>query len=365
MLRNNSRLSPRTGFTLIELLVVISIISVLMSLILPAVQSARSSARRAQCANRLRNVGIGILGWTELHRRFPAAATMGTRPASSPTTPPKPYRNWVVDVIPFLDRQDLADRWDTSQPANSPNNRDLASVYLDVLVCPSDFSVVGSGGDLSYAVNGGIGESVYRGGIFDLPVDPFHSPIDLNGNGLLAGVGESPDSRPTDRDMLKAMGLFFAENRRISAAPVVGVVSRHHTPGSVTDGLSNTLMVTENIRTGATADGLSNWASTDTRRSRVYFSHRVCSGNECSDGNINYAAANFGAHAVNAALHQSEGVAPWPSSGHPGGVNMVFADGHLNFVSEDIDGRVYAALFTPAQRVFHQTPLQESVTEAP
>jgi len=353
--------NSRTGFTIIELLVTVSIIAVLMSLILPAIQSARESARRIQCANRVRNVGIGILNRTEAHRRFPAAAQMGPRSAANPSQQPQPYRNWVVDLLPWLDRKDLADRWRNDLPSTAPANRELSSVHLDVLVCPSDFTVVGSGGNLSYSVNGGIGDSVYIAGIFDFPVDPFHSPIDLNGNGDLTTVAGPDGGSPTDRDMLKASGLFFAENRRISKDPVAfGLVQRHHTPASVSDGLSNTLMVTENIRTGADPATGADWATTETRRSRVYFSHRVCDGNECSEGNINYARANAGAHAINAGVHQSEGVAPWPSSGHPGGVNVIFADGHLSFLSEDVDGAVYAAMFSPAERVMRTTPLRQS-----
>ncbi|MBL8809085.1 MAG: DUF1559 domain-containing protein [Planctomycetaceae bacterium] len=353
---------PRAGFSLVELLVVISILSVLMSLILPAIQNARESARKIQCANHLKNIGIAMLGRMSAHGRFPAASTMGLRSITDPEQGPKPYKNWVIDLLPFLDRQDLADRWVHEEPVTFPSNLELTSHQLEVLVCPSDFSVTGVG-DLSYAVNGGIGESVYVAGVVDFPVDPFHSPIDLNGNGFFTGTPAEDESSPSDRDVLKATGLFFAENTGSNKS--IGFVSRHYTPAGITDGMSNTLMVAESLRTGSSAENPLNWASTSTMRSRVYFSHRVCEGNECSEGSVDYSRANSGSHAINAAIHQSEGVAPWPSSGHPRGVNMVFSDGHVRFMSENVDGRVYAAMFTPAENVFRSTPLRESVNGSP
>jgi prepilin-type processing-associated H-X9-DG protein len=180
---------------------------------------------------------------------------------------------------------------------------------------------------------------------------------------LFTGTPAEDESTPSDRDVLKATGLFFAENTGSNKS--VGFVSRHYNPAGITDGMSNTLMVTESLRTGSSAENPLNWASTSTMRSRVYFSHRVCEGNECSEGSVDYSRANSGSHAINAAIHQSEGVAPWPSSGHPGGVNMVFSDGHVTFVSDRVDGSVYAAMFTPAESVFRNTPLRESAKGNP
>lgn len=360
------RVTERRGFTLMELLLVISIIAVLMSLILPAVQMARESARRTQCANRLRNVGLAILNWSAAHDRFPAAVQIGPRLKADPAKQPDAYKNWVVEILPWLDRKDLSDRWNDRLPANDPGNKQLSGTFLEVLVCPSDFSVNRSSGDLSWAVNGGIGESIYIAGVFDFPVDPFHSPIDLNGNGDFTSASGPDAGEPTDRDVLKATGLFFAENRGVGDEPIAfPLLKRHHTPASVTDGLSNTMMVTENVRTGFDDAAFTDWATGDTLRNRVYFSHRVCLGNECAAGNIDYARANQGAHAINAALVQSEGVAPWPSSGHSGGVNMIFADGHLRFINEDVAGAVYAALFTPSEKTLRNIPLQQSVQALP
>jgi prepilin-type N-terminal cleavage/methylation domain-containing protein len=111
-------ISRRPGFTLLELLVVISIIAVLMSLILPAVMSARQTARRIQCLNHARNLGIGLMNFTSRSNKsqFPAYGTWGDYRNDSTqqwvnTANPAQLKSWVVDILPYIDRVDLGDRW--------------------------------------------------------------------------------------------------------------------------------------------------------------------------------------------------------------------------------------------------------------
>ena len=166
------RSTRRSGITLLELLVVMSIISVLLALIVPAIQSARESARRLSCANNLRNCAFAVLSAAETHRRFPAAALWGA------IGPDKehvgPVRNWVVTILPLLDRRDLSDRWDAALFASDPSNQTVAEIHIASLVCPSDDSVTG-GGDISYAINGGIGESDLVDGV--LPARRQQRPV--------------------------------------------------------------------------------------------------------------------------------------------------------------------------------------------
>lgn len=343
----------RHGFTLLELLTVISIVSVLLALIVPAIQNAREAARRTQCMNRLRNLSVAMLGNLDTHRRFPAAAYWG----GGSKIEPGPHHNWVVQLLPWVDRADLYDRWDMDRLATESPNAELATVGLDMLICPSDSSATRSG-DLSYALNGGIGESDYISGVHDCIVDPFGGLLDLNGNGLVClGTGIA-DGTPSDREIFKRLGLFFNENWMFRNTPGYQGTRRHHVPASITDGFSNTLMLTENVRTGA--DVTAGWATCDSRRTKVYFSSEICHSNVCSPGNTDPALTNSPTRGINQGLHAAEGQAPWPGSEHPGGVNMGFADGSVRFVAEDIHGTVYFRMFTPQGDLLDGTPLTVS-----
>ena len=335
------------------MLVSISILAVLMSLILPALGTAREVARRTECANNLRNLGVAMNGWMTTRERFPLAAYW-YRPIMG--QPAVPNHNWVVELLAWLDRRDLADRWDKQKRLDDSSNRAVAAVQLQVLVCPSDITAEGQS-DLSYALNGGIGYSMRLGGIHDCPVTPFAAPIDLNGNGQICVLNDADDGSPSDRQILTMLGMFFPGNWGTANG-----VDRHHRPGTVTDGLSNTLMIAENVRTGYDPyNAAAGWATADPTRTSVYFSHTVCAGDRCDTSSVDYSRANSGNHQINAGNRQAEGEAPWPSSFHPNGVNVVFADGSLKFLSEDIDGRVYASLFSAQGSGLIGAPLDQGI----
>lgn len=234
-----SDINPRNGLTLVELLVVISIISVLMALILPAVQNARRSARRVECLNHLKNLSIAMTGYATTQKRYPAAGYWAGVPGSR-----YPSHNWCVNLLSYVDHRDLADRWDYATSSTDAPNGHFGLTQVAVFVCPEDDSTMGAG-DLSYGVSGGIGYSTYLNNVHDVPLDPFGNAIDLNGNGIIGLANDSLDGHPSDRTLLKNLGLFFMENFGAQ-----GGVVRHYTQDSVTDGFSNTLMLIENMRTG-------------------------------------------------------------------------------------------------------------------
>jgi prepilin-type N-terminal cleavage/methylation domain-containing protein len=325
------------GFTIIELLVVITVISVLVALVLPAVLSTRAASRRVQCQSNLRNVGLAMVNAAESARRFPASGNWGHHLQGDYN----PYHSWVVDLLPWIDRRDLFVQWKFDESCLSDTNQALGAHHVAVLACPGDITVLGRG-DQSYVVNGGIGYTVGYKGVGDCPVNAEGTPVDLNGNGVICPADPALDGAPSDRELFVRLGMFFAQNWRPTQAAVF------HTLNDVTDGLSQTVLIAENVRTGADPyNPRINWASPVAFHTSFFLPPEVCAGGSCAAGNVDYARANHGSHAINAGLTQAEGESPWPSSYHTGGVFMAFGDGHVKFISQGVDGRVYAALLSP------------------
>ena len=155
------------GFTLVELLVVIAIIGILVSLLLPAVQSAREAARRASCISKMRNVGLAALNHHDLANRFPIS--QGSRAGLDGPDGEGPGGGWILQVLPQLEEQALFDQFELggafegvlpfvictrgrvgipgengigSANAGVPAAAELMSTQLPILQCPSDESVL-------------------------------------------------------------------------------------------------------------------------------------------------------------------------------------------------------------------------------
>ncbi|MGH7140888.1 MAG: DUF1559 domain-containing protein [Pirellulales bacterium] len=331
--------ASRRGFTLVELLVVTSIIGMILAVLLPAVMQSRETARRAQCANNLRNVALAVQGAVSARRRLPAAGAFSTDGVT--------YYSWVVEMLPLLERSDITGRWDFDVPYSKSPNAALGSLQVSVLLCPDNDFVVSGNGNLSYVVNGGFGWTRP----VDCPVAVLTGgqtvPLDLNGNGVTCPAKPSADGGPTDRTLYFQTGLFFVENWPVGSGTV-----RHHSFDSINDGLSRTIMLAENLHAGAAAGPGMGWSSPQPWSNSFYLSGYVCRAAKCSAGNVDWHRANdhsqapYSREAINGDL-TSSGSSPWPSSRHPQGVNVAYCDGHLSFLSQDVDGAVYASLMTP------------------
>jgi prepilin-type N-terminal cleavage/methylation domain-containing protein len=121
------------AFTLVELLTVIAIIGVLVALLLPAVQSARESARRSSCSNNLRQIGIALQLYHTAHQSFPAGG-IEWRP---PNDPSKRQLAWSVFLLPHLEQQNLYDKLDLTKGFDAAENAGPASTVLSVYICPT------------------------------------------------------------------------------------------------------------------------------------------------------------------------------------------------------------------------------------
>lgn len=156
----------RGGFTLIELLVVMGIVSILASLLLPAVQSAREAARRARCSSNLRQLILAAHGFASDHRGFPTVGWAGVR-----MTHPEPNYNGTSSqcaLLPYLEQRAIFDAINfevmccgTLEDIAAGGNATAATRLIDIFLCPSD-PLAGGGimpyGPMSYRANAGLGE---------------------------------------------------------------------------------------------------------------------------------------------------------------------------------------------------------------
>ena len=113
-----SRFYEHTGFTLIELLVVIAIIAVLVALLLPAVQQAREAARRTQCKNNLKQLGLAVHTYHDAWQMFPPACIYGYLPpgVSTLTSGMQRCTTWIWHMLPQLDQQTVFNQWNVNAP---------------------------------------------------------------------------------------------------------------------------------------------------------------------------------------------------------------------------------------------------------
>jgi len=128
-----------SAFTLVELLVVVAIIAALVGLLLPAVQAARESARRAQCQNNLRQLGIAMALHVDAHGKYPIGC-LGCQfklPAEGETPAPLKFISWNVQLLPYLEQTALWEAFDFEVPAYDPTNKKVGAAVLDVFLCPS------------------------------------------------------------------------------------------------------------------------------------------------------------------------------------------------------------------------------------
>ncbi|MBN2292357.1 MAG: DUF1559 domain-containing protein [Pirellulales bacterium] len=128
------------GFTLVELLVVIAIIGTLIALLLPAVQAAREAARRSQCANNFKQVGVALHNYHSAHKCFPP----GMYANPMPPNPSHFYYGWAAYILPFMEQQGLYDRidfaatWSYFDNTKNCQNREVSNTKIEGFLCPSD-----------------------------------------------------------------------------------------------------------------------------------------------------------------------------------------------------------------------------------
>jgi prepilin-type N-terminal cleavage/methylation domain-containing protein len=131
------------AFTLVELLVVIAIIGILVALLLPAIQAARESARRAQCQSNIKNVALAVLNYESARTMLPVGMSFDPSFAANISAGLSEFGpNWIIEVLPYFEEQSLYDKFELKLPINnntsSARNREARGTVISVLLCPSD-----------------------------------------------------------------------------------------------------------------------------------------------------------------------------------------------------------------------------------
>src|SRR6185312_9980559 len=174
----------RSGFTMIELMVVVAIIAVLIALLLPAVQSAREAARRTQCSNNLFQLGIALQNYESTHLVLPPGVVNPTGPIVESMTG---YQfSWIAQILPYLEQKNVFRHIDFNVGVYQTNNLTVRSVWLNVLMCPSE-----PRGRNSFGGGGISSLNTALSGIPDPALTSYaachhdaETPIDANNNGV-------------------------------------------------------------------------------------------------------------------------------------------------------------------------------------
>ncbi|MGQ0635390.1 MAG: DUF1559 family PulG-like putative transporter [Planctomycetaceae bacterium] len=296
------------GFTLIELLVVIAIIAVLIALLLPAVQQAREAARRSQCKNNLKQLGLALHNYHETHSAFPQGSILDKTPGTVATT--RAFESqwaWSVMILPFLDQAPLYSalnpgprkfKDDLLDPVTLP----LLSTPLSVYLCPSD---IGPEVNQNRPFIAGKTTASILNGITGLPQN------------CLVGKSNYPGSNGN----INSDGIFDSGSNKVVRIR------------DVTDGLSNTLLVGERStpadpRAPSPANTQGHWAA-------------VWPGSELvGDGITNiWALCGITFYKMNTSDGCGLALAdPKQAYGsmHVGGAQFLLCDGSVRFIGENI-----------------------------
>jgi prepilin-type N-terminal cleavage/methylation domain-containing protein len=289
----------RAGFTLIELLVVIALVATLIALLLPAVQQARESARQTECRNHLKQFGLALHDYHNVHRTFPPSSTSDVEQGGWIGNPQARHlHSWCEFVLPQLDQATLFNQVDFRVSSFHPNNQPVATTKLPVFRCPSFNGPVRSG-QRNYTRFGDFALSNY------VAMGSTSVGVIYGGNsGLFA-----PD------------GCLY---------PLSSTAMR-----SITDGLSNTILLVETRE--------EEYAAWTDGGVMAVVALRYDDGNSPT-----YAGTELALNHTPYFDYDNPHVLWGPSSRHAGGAFHLFGDGSVHFVSQHVARAVYAGLTTRA-----------------
>jgi len=220
----------RPGFTLIELLVVIAIIAMLVGLLLPAVQQSRAAARTMQCRNNLKQIGLALHGYADTYQgTFPTACSPPTYGA-----PPATFHGWPVRILPYLEQGPLYTRYNYNVDWFDPSNAAVVGTPLAVYVCPSTPN--SSSQQITPLATTWTSPSPASANQGSVTTWSAARTDYVNTGGLFSVLNMSP--------LMITMPQGYSAANNSSASGILGSVIESF--ASITDGTSNTILVSEN-----------------------------------------------------------------------------------------------------------------------
>ena len=306
----------RRGFTLIELLVVIAIIGVLIALLLPAVQSAREAARRAQCTNNLKQLGLALHNYHDALGAFPLGRTIPFNVSYSP----------FARILPYIEQSTVGSAMNFNLGWSDPANLTVATTTVNTFICPTDPNnqVPNRWGGLNYRANEGTGVPMWYG---------------------------ETDTAGVNKTLPYPNGVFFA-NLQCNIANII-------------DGTSNTAVFSEHNK--GDFNNSTATESTDTFRPGTYPNNADEAVQLCSSfdwRNLSFQGVSdvgapwiYGYHSTSEYWHSMppnskscmfppSRIAVTAGSSHPGGVNVGMADGSVRFIKSTVNIQAWRALGT-------------------
>jgi prepilin-type N-terminal cleavage/methylation domain-containing protein/prepilin-type processing-associated H-X9-DG protein len=285
----------RRGFTLIELLVVIAIIAILIGLLLPAVQKVREAAARMSCSNNLKQVGLGLQSYHDAQKQFPAGYVSGVDASGNETGP---GWGWAAYLLPYVEQDNLYRQITLTLPIEHSANASPRTQLLKVYLCPADAA----------------------------PTSVAVGPRASNGSLLSTTCTVAPanyvGSYGVDEPGVDGDGIFF----RNSTVRI----------GDITDGTSSTIMVGE--RSFKYAEGTWVGAVTGSQQGATPGSPLPTIPENSSNFVLAHSGEMFGPE-------QPKEINNF-SAAHTRGINYLFADGHIRFLTSSTDFPTFKALTT-------------------
>ena len=321
----NGPQTSRNAFTLVELLVVIAMIAILIAMLLPAVNAARESARRAVCQSNLHQLSTAMQSYQQANGSLPAGVTNPTGPVTS--RPVGNDHSWIIELLPYLDESNLYKHIDRTQSVYSPANQGARNIHVMSLTCPSN----AAGSPLP-------AHSHYAGVHHDV-----EAPIDADNHGVLF-----LNSRITKRDITDGEGytLLIGEKRIDHPLADLGWMSGtaatlRNTGTAINMTGKNPPAATTPLPTdrfGLTATdaadpstSLDDEIATDTDAA----TEEPPADGEDADQEPPPSVVQTSTAQIPDALYVG-GL----GSDHPTGANFVFVDGHVRFLSADLDVQI-------------------------